>query len=187
MQGQLSAHQFEEVYKNLGIDLGKLGCIMIDTDPIEVSSIIAEEDLYYAADPEAHRYIDGIVSEKVPHCTLLYGLLRSGPELQPHVDALLDGWQLEKLQIAGVTAFDSRLADEPYYCLVAELSLTAELVEGNARLRMLPHIDTFPAYRAHITLAYIRKDEERRDLYLDLLRSALIGREMAVRNINYGG
>jgi hypothetical protein len=67
------------------------------------------------------------------------------------------------------------------------VALTAELVEGNARLRMLPNIATFPTYRAHITLAYIRKDEERRDQYLDLLRSALIGREVAVRGINYGG
>lgn len=185
MESQLSAHQFSEVYANLGISLNKLGCIMAACDPLRVNDIIAAEDLYYANNPE-HQYVAGIVSEDVPHCTLLYGLLRSGPELQRHVDAVLAGWKLDQVEIANVLAWPSRYEDEQYYCLVAELALTPELVEGNARLRMLPHIDTFPAYRAHITLAYIKQDDEKRDQYVDLLRQRFVGQTVTVKELDYG-
>jgi hypothetical protein len=186
MEQKLSAHQFMEVYQNLGISLNKLGCIMADTEPLVVSDIISPEDLYTAVNPAEHAYVNGIVSEDVPHATLLYGLLRSGPELQKHVDAVLTGWNLGQVEIANVVAWPSRYEDEQYYCLVAELALTPELLEANARLRMLPHIDTFPAYRAHITLAYIKQDDEKRDQYLDLLRQRFVGQTVAVKSLNYG-
>lgn len=186
MESQLSAHQFSEVYQNLGISLNKLGCIMADCEPLKVNDIIDPADLYVAANLTEHAYVNGVVSEEVPHCTLLYGLLRSGPEMQKHVDAVMAGWALNEVQVANVVAWPSRYEDEQYYCLVAELALTPELVEANARLRMLPHIDTFPDYRAHITLAYIKQDDEKRDQYLDLLRQRFMGQTVAVKGLNYG-
>ena len=53
----------------------------------------------------------GIVSENVPHCTLLYGLLWPGPELQKHGDAVLEGWKAEDVTIAPRRA--ARLGSAP--------------------------------------------------------------------------
>jgi hypothetical protein len=51
---QISASQFPDVYANLGIDPNKLGCIMLNVEPIQVSNIILYDDLYMA-DPEEIR------------------------------------------------------------------------------------------------------------------------------------
>lgn len=174
------------MYEDLGISINKLGCIMLDTETITVRNVIPEDSLYYANDPENHAYVDGIVSEKVPHVTLLYGILRSGPEMRKHVDAVLEGWSIAEVTIDHIGYFESRYEDEQYYCLVAHLAVTPELQEGNGRLRMLPHIDTFPEYKAHITLAYIKQDEALRDKYIAELNNRLAGTKLAVKGINYG-
>jgi hypothetical protein len=57
--GQVSSQQFPQVYEDLGIDTNNLGCIMLDVEPIEVSSVIDPEDLYH--DPE-DEFTQGIVS-----------------------------------------------------------------------------------------------------------------------------
>jgi hypothetical protein len=86
MAKKLSAHQFKDMYAGLGYDLGKLGCIMLDLEPQTFK--INESALYYAKD-KSHYWIDGNVASKTPHVTLLYGLLRSGPELKQQVDTVL--------------------------------------------------------------------------------------------------
>ena len=75
---------------------------MADTEPIEVTSVIDPEDLYF--DPE-DTFAQGIISEDAPHITLLYGLLSSGQAMRKHVDAVLNGWELGSVQIVGVTSF----------------------------------------------------------------------------------
>jgi 2'-5' RNA ligase len=187
MSSNLSSHSFPQVYEDLGIDPQLLGCIMLNTEPLEVSDIIDEEHLYYAADPSKYKFVNGVVSETVPHVTLLFGLMRTGLELKKHVDAVLNEWTLPALGIDHVDFFESKIESEPYYCLVAKIVPSAELLEGNARLRFLPHIDTFPTYQPHITLAYIKKDEALRDTYLDLLNTRFKGKSIDPRDINYGG
>src|SRR5205085_6987026 len=92
---QISAGQFPDVYANLGIDPNKLGCVMLDVEPIQVSNIILYDDLYQA-DPVEHPHMQGIISETADaHVTLLYGFLRSATELKKHIDAVLDGWMPE--------------------------------------------------------------------------------------------
>ncbi len=186
MSMNFSAQQYSDVYEQLGIDTTELGCIMLDTDKLVVSDLIPEEDLYYAQDKEKHQYVNGIVSETVPHVTVLYGLMDSGEKWKEQVDEVLDGWMPKSVTISNVTAFESIYDDEAYYCLVAELELTPELLEGNARLRMLPHIDTFPTYRAHISLAYIKHDESVRDELLYALNNKFTGNQVKVSSINYG-
>ena len=100
----LNSTNFPEVYEWLGIDTGNLGCIMLNTAPLEVSDIIPEADLYFA-DPKLHPHTQGIVSEAVPHVTLLYGLLRSGLELKPHVDMIMAGWSIKEVVIDQVNFF----------------------------------------------------------------------------------
>jgi 2'-5' RNA ligase len=193
MPSKISSHSFKKVYEDLGINLSLLGCIMMDTEKLEVSDIIDESHLYFAADP-SHFWIKGIVSEVVPHVTLLYGLLRTGEEMMKHVNAVLEleegadfpeHWP-RNLVIDSVSFFESQLPDEPYYCLIANIN-PMDLKGLNDRLRMLPHINTYPDYEPHITLAYIKKDETLRDGYLDLLNTRFKGKTVKTVGLNYGG
>lgn len=178
-----SAHMFPQVYIDLGIDVGDLGCVMLDLEPLEVSDVIAEEDLYYSEDME---FAQGIVSQEKCHCTLLYGLMSSGPAMKKHIDAVLDGWSLDQVEIAGVGYFESTSEENPYYCLIAELVVTSKLMEGNGRLQFLPSINTFIGYKPHITLAYIVKDEQKRDDYVKELNAKFVGATVPVVGLNYG-
>ncbi len=182
----VSAQQFSKVYEQLGINVGDLGCIMLNTEPLKVSDIVPEEALYFANDKVNHKYVDGIVSEDKPHVTLLFGLMESGPTWKKQIDEVLEGWALKTVEVSNVSFFESNYDDEQYYCLVAELTLTPKLVEGNSRLRLLPHIDTFPEYKAHITLAYIKQDATLRDELLYALNNRFAGAQVKVTGLNYG-
>jgi 2'-5' RNA ligase len=185
MPSKISSHNFKQVYEDLGYSLSLLGCIMLDTDPLKVSDVIEKEHLYFARD-KSHFWINGVVSEVVPHVTLLYGLLRTGEEMKKHVDAVLADWTLDAIKIEEVSYFESQLPDEPYYCLIAKCDPEG-LKEGNDLLRMLPHINTYPDYEPHITLAYIKKDETLRDTYVELLNTKFKGKSVNPQGINYGG
>ena len=195
-----SAHQFPEVHAALGIDLSKLGCIMADVDRIPVLDIMQTVhphpagDLYESAHPDRF-WIRGAVGEQGAHVTLLYGLLQPGPVWREHVDALLATVQLDTVRISHVDLFDSPYPDEAYKCVVAHLELTPPLSLAHARLSYLPHVNTFPGYRAHVTLAYV-KDGPALDVdwartipevWVRTLNERLAGRELAVTGIDYGG
>jgi 2'-5' RNA ligase len=179
-----NATDFPQVYEDLGIDTGHLGCIMIDTAPIEVHHVIPEDDLYYA-DEVAHPHTQGIVSETVPHVTLLYGLMRSGMELKKHVDAVLDGWPIPAIVIDRVSFFYGKDEVSSYITIVALVRATDGLGEGNGRLRLLPHIDTFAEYHPHITLAYV-KDTANWETYVETLNAQYAGQEIMPAGLNYG-
>lgn len=190
---QLSAHQFPQVYQDLGYDLTKLGCIMlpiIQDDHVSkaVASTVSQQDLYKSPSPDKP-WVDGIVTSTA-HITLLYGLLRGGPEMKKHVDAVLENGDAlpNEVSIMDVGFFDSPYNDEPYYCLVAHVGVTPELAGAHARLTFLPHIDTFEGYTPHISLAYIKKDNAKRDGYMESLNQILSGMVLTTtKELNYGG
>jgi len=190
------AHDFPQVYKDLGYDLSLLGCIMLNvnsqddqqmTDGLEdlVDQAIPEDQRYYAKDKKRF-WIQGSVVNKA-HVTLLYGLLRTSEEMKKHVDAVLDGAIPKSISVDHVGYFDSPYDDEPYYCIVAHLTMTDELIEANERLKFLPHINTFPGYKAHFTLAYIKKEEALRDKIIDDLNVALGELSFKTGELDYGG
>lgn len=207
MEKTLSAHQFPEVYKTLGIDLSKLGCIMLDLEPFpEMNRIVQDpftgtqsnlhqflggDDAYVSPDPTKF-WIKGYVGAE-PHVTLLYGLLTPGNEspMRELVPQMLEDWLCQFINIDHVGFFASPYPDEPYYCIVAHIEPTLALLEGNDRLKMLPHINTFPGYKAHATIAYIRADrkdsEQYRDWIIEELNLALKGKKLMVKGINLGG
>lgn len=202
MNKQLSAHQFPAVYEALGIDLKKLGCIMLDLAPLPVSNRLIQEPFegavvnldgfvnsiaHVSPDP-AKFWIKGVVSDE-PHVTLLYGLLTPGNEspMKELVPQMLEGWNMEWVQIDHVSFFPSPYPDEPYWCIVAHLKMTDELVEGNERLKMLPHVNTFPGYKAHITIAYIKSTEAERDWLIEELNRDFKGANVRVERLNFGG
>lgn len=180
----LSAKSFPQVYEFLGIDTGRLGCIMLDTQPIVVSDIIPTADLYVQEDAED--YLKGYISEETAHVTLLYGLLRSGQELKNHVDMVLAGWSAESVTIEKVGFFYGE--DEngtQFITVVAFIEPDVNLLEGNARIRLLPHIDTFPEYHPHITLAYV-KDSAEWNEHIAVLNERYAGKKVPVVRLNYG-
>lgn len=184
------AHDYPKVYEDLGIDLSLLGCIMLNIPAQsvvdKVKEIIPELDAYYARDNKRF-WIKGLTSVEDMHCTLLYGLTRTGAEYRKHVDTVLDGRLPGSVTVDHVSYFDSPYENEEYYCIVAHLVITPELQEAHDRLTMLPHIKTFPGYKAHITLGYIVKDEEKRDEYVSQLNQALKMSTVPTGGINYGG
>ena len=143
--------------KDLGIDPGKLGCVMLDVTTPDLAGVIPDEWCYTSAHPDRF-WVSGRQSEG--HVTLLYGLLSPATDIRPAIDEVLDGWEPGPVQGDEITVFPSPWDDEPYSCIVSELALTPQLRDAHARLSLLPHIDTHPVYRPHVTLAYVHEDRE---------------------------
>lgn len=158
----MSAHDYQEVYSDLGIDLNKLGCVMLGTETID-TSFIDDDDLYYTKNPDLF-WINGR-AEGNSHITLKYGLLNS--VRRKHVLKVIEGLPLpEYLTPDRIEKFDSPFPDEPYECIVLRVSTEHEgrgggsgkkVMDLHNALNYLPHINTFPDYKPHITLAYVKK------------------------------
>lgn len=190
MDKQLSAHQFEDVFTDLGYDLNKLGCIMLDIDASGVADgakdVIPKELLYTSPDEDKY-WIKGFVAEDNAHVTLLYGLLQPGMALKKHVDTLLKDATPDEVEIDNIGFFASpESEDEEYWTIVAHIKPTAALKEANERLRMLPHIETYPRFKPHMTLAYIHSDETKRDEVIKNLNDLLSGLVLFSKKLNYG-
>ena len=154
---ELSAQDFQKVYEDLGIDIPKLGCIMLDVPALPVVELLGDdaESMLYTSENKERFWIKGAVGAKTAHVTLQYGLMESGVKWKKHVNTVLDGWELPMVTIDKISFFPSPFADENYSCIVGLVSVTDELMEGHHRLQMLPHIDTNPGYKPHVTLAYV--------------------------------
>lgn len=177
---EVKATDYKEVYAQLGIDTGKLGCIMVDTEPLVISDIIKEEDYYYS---DEHKWVNGNVSEDVPHVTVLYGLLRSGKELERHVTTVLEGWVLPGVRIQNVSFFYGNNGE--YITIIALIEVNNPLKEGHQRLSLLPHINTFGEYKPHITLAYVKASSDWQNYVMELAKK-FAGKEIDVKGVNLG-
>ncbi len=180
----------------LGINLSKLGCLMLDTEAIKNSFSISVDDgtglmtthfPEYKAKNKDRFWIDGYVADKTPHLTLFYGFLNEAGSYKKHIDILLNDWEIEEVEVESVGFFESPYEDEEYYCIVAHIKKTDELVDGNNRMQFLPHVTTFIGYKPHITIAYIKKDEAIRDDFIKHLYKELVGKKLKVQGLNFGG
>ncbi len=194
---EIKAHDFPSVYKDLNIDLSKLGCVMLDVDPIYNNTDVDDEEysrfyyvepkyLYYAKNKDKF-WINGWVAEETPHMTLLYGLMKEAEEYKDQIKELLKDWNCKSVQIEDIDSFDSPYEDEEYYCIVAKLKLTDNIIEGHNRMQLLPHIDTYSEYKPHVTICYIQKNDKLRDEIIKDLKETLVGRRLYITNINLGG
>jgi hypothetical protein len=163
-----------------GIEVPKLGCVMLDIAPIDVTALIPEEWAFVSTNPD-HHWINGLNAGD--HITLLYGLLDNANDIRDAVDLVLKGWQPGQPWIEHIGSFPSTFEDEPYVCIVGHLALTPELLDAHARLSLLPHIDTHPQYRPHLTLGYVKV--EHRDDVVALL-DKLVKPRLTPRGLNYG-
>ena len=180
---EFNANEYPKIYEDLWVDLGKLGCIMVDLEPL--TEIKISEELLYKSENKDRYWIDWMVCDNIAHITLLYWLMESWEKNKEHVDTLLDGINLDKFKISSVWKFDSNLEDEDYYCIIAHIEVTPELKEAHAKLQMLPHINTYPEFKPHMTVAYIKKDKTTLDYILSSLEY-LVGKEVKAKWINYG-
>lgn len=189
MEKQISAHQFPKVYEALDISLSELGCVMLDLEPsIDLIKIGNEmesgKSLYYSGNKE-YFWIDGFVG-KNPHVTLLYGLLGPAIDYKQLIDEVLTGWELKTIEVESIGYFESPYKDEPYRCIIAHVKVTPKLLEGHNRLEFLPHINTFAGYKAHFTLAYVKKDKVSIDSIKNF--SSLVGKKFNIKDkLNLGG
>lgn len=183
---QKNANQFRDMYSELGVNIDKLGCIMLDVDGSKIENKIDANDLYKSENKDRF-WINGFVAGSTPHVTLLYGLLQSGnTTYRKYVDKVLEGWNKEPVKIDHVGFFDSPFSDDPYFCIVAHLDISQNLKDANNRLQLLPHINTFPDYKAHVTIAYIKKDEGLRNRTIETYNSMLKGMFLNPLSLNYG-
>lgn len=200
MEKQLSAHQFPKVYENLGINLSKLGCLMLDTEPITLPKVGVEyadldgrtsfeaffRDHGYTPNNPERFWIKPYVGDQ-PHVTLLYGFLKEAGEYKAEIEAVLEGTVLPHVEIEQISFFDCPYPDEQYYCIMAKIKKTPELLAIHDRLRMLPHLMTFPSYTPHVTIGYIKQDAAARDMIIKVLSEAYEGKTLAPVALNYGG
>lgn len=185
MDKQLSAHEFKEIYEQLGIDLSSMGCVMLDLAPITIKDEANYN--FYSSTNEKRFWIKGWVAGKTPHVTLLYGLLSPAEQLKEQVRTVLRDWKINEVIVDDVDFFESPYEDEPYYCIIAKIRPDANLIEGHQRLEFLPHVNTFAGYVPHFTLAYLEKNEEARDRLIDELRVLLKGQSLKVKpKLNLG-
>lgn len=181
-----SAHQFAvQINDEFGLNLSSLGVVMAETEKIYLDKIAPgiHEDLYTSTHPERF-WIHGDISSSGAHITLLYGLVKPAYQYKGLVDHLLADVLPTHMTVSHVTSFASPYADEDYACLVAKIEKSEALVRSNDRLRYLPHVDTFPEWEPHVTLAYVRKD--RAEHWIERLNAALDGRRLVIDHINYG-
>ena len=180
----LKAHDFGKVYEALGLNLATLGCVMADLEPAEID--IKTKCTFHYSENTDRFWIKGYVADLNPHVTLLYGLLQKANNYKWHIDQVLDGWKLDEVEIEDFGYFDSPYADEQYYCVIAHIKVTPELLDGHQRLSFLPHINTFPKYTPHITIAYIDKNERELENLLFSLNENYKGKKLKVSNIKLG-
>lgn len=141
-----------------GIVVSRLGCVMLDVTGPHISRLLPALWLYSSTHPD-RAWISG--AQDQGHVTLLYGLLDNAHAIREDIDEVLDGWQMPAALTGdpAVTVFPSPFEDEPYSCLVARID-APELRDAHARLSLLPHIDTHPEYKPHVTLAYVHREYE---------------------------
>lgn len=187
MTRNVNANQFRPMYEDLGIDNNDLGCVMLDVAPIPVTSLIPGDpeqvasQLYYSEHPK-RQWLRGAVGETTSHITLLYGILT--PAAVQHVDTVLDGWIMpDHVELSEIEVFESPFEEEKYSCIVARVNITPDLLDAHTRLELLPHINTFPEWKAHVTLAYVRT--EHRDAWVEALHKNLPG-TVQVLGLNKG-
>lgn len=181
---------FEGIYKDLNVNVDRLGCVMLDLEPLDsmlsIDGMGDGEMLYYAQN-EDRKWIKGWVAGKNAHVTLLYGLMENAHTWADQVHAVLKDWSIDEVKIQDIGFFESPYEDEPYYCIVAHIEVDEKLLEGHSRLQFLPHIDTFSGYMPHMTVCYIKKDEATRDQLIKLLSSLWVGQSLKVHpEVNLG-
>lgn len=124
------------------------GCVMVDV-PVsnwdEITSYIDPEDVY-TGDDDTH----GI--QENPHVTILYGLHKE--VTSEMVKSVFEGFTKDiNIEVNGIGIFENK----DYDVVKFNVNPDGALQELHNKLSELPNSNSFPDYKPHITLAYIKK------------------------------
>lgn len=108
-----------------------------------VHKFISQDDIY--TDPADPGY--GLETE--PHCTLLYGLHEEVTVEQ--ITAIVTKYNYGQIMAHNMSVFEN----DKFDVLKFEVS-SSYLKKINADLQSLPHTSTYPDYKPHITVAYLK-------------------------------
>jgi 2'-5' RNA ligase len=127
------------------------GCVMLYFDfpqMSEIHSLIDERDVYTQIGDATH----GL--EKIPHCTLLYGL---------HYEVPLDGVRevLDEYLFYTCKVHNPSLFQTERYDVLKFDVCGANLYDVNDSLKEFPHTTAFSVYNPHMTIGYIKSGRGR--------------------------
>jgi 2'-5' RNA ligase len=94
---------------------------------------------------------------------------------------MLSDWEPEPITIDHIEVFPY----EGYACVVAAVAVTDNLLEARSRLSLLPHIDLFPEYKPHITIAYVEGSDEQIKKFAANF-DYLVGTTLKPKHVDYG-
>lgn len=119
-----------------------------DAKPIlDFGATIPKDELFDSIDPE---WSDGAL-ETEPHVTVLYGLTKH--EAAPVAKVIKDHGPIT-ITLGKLSVFEN----DQYDVLKVDVE-SPELRALNAKLSKLPHESSFPDYKPHMTIAYLKKGE----------------------------
>ena len=175
-----------DLYSRMGIDIDKLGCVMLDCEtPTEMLDLVP--DFFWYHDPERP---DDFGPELDSHVTLLFGLLTPAHQQREFVDEVLADWrQPEVFEVGtkwGLDVFGPKGA--PYEAIVLKPAMGSPYIAANDALSRLPHVRTFPRYAPHVTLGYVNSGASK--YVIPDLADALAKRQKRLQlvhtGLNYG-
>lgn len=184
----------EDLLQIAGVDVKNLGFVGLKFDPLAVQEELSHDsesgvailpsDYVYASDGDYRTWVAGPVGETGAHVTAKYGLLHPAHEMMDVVNELV-GWPRDlTATVTDIEVFPSPYDDLKYGCLVARLG-GDDLLEINAALSTLPHVDSFVEYKPHVTLAYLKPVIARHAGIPEAMRW-LLGKKLTVTGIDYG-
>lgn len=170
-----------------GLKESDLECVMLDIMPLDIRRAYGpgfdENDLFYGDIPEL-RYAQGDVASSSPHVTILFGIHPS-PSYEDDVMRRIGNRIPKNIKVDMVGYFPSSVKGQDYYCIVAHVVPTADLLSLNRRLKEFPYTTKFDTYKPHITLAYIKTDANL-PAWIERMEDAFGYRVYEVTGLNLG-
>jgi len=126
----------------------EFGCLMLYVKFPNWSEFTSQIDSSFLYEPESERY--GLETE--PHITILYGIHKDVKD-EDVLDLFSDINTKEfDLKLSGIDCFKNKDYD------VLKINIKSDkLNELNTIAKSLPHTDTYPDYKPHLTIAYLKK------------------------------
>lgn len=171
-----------------GMTNSDLECVMLRVDPgSNVRDIMGEDfnesELFYGEGDDL-KYAQGIVLDNDAHVTLLFGIWPS-EHYEQDVFNVLTGDAPNNLLVSHVGFFPSYTEGQEYFCVVAYIAPSRDLMSINRRLTALPHTNRFTEYKPHMTIAYL-KPTANLSLWLDKMGEYFSGRVLLPAGIDTG-
>jgi len=127
------------------------GCVMLkldfsDKDWKKVQDLIDDEDVY-TKDGDI-----GYGREDAPHTTILYGLHDDIPDSD--IESIVNDIDRFEINLAKIDIFENDDFDVVKFSVIGLAK--KRLSELNDKFSELPHTNTYPDYKPHVTIAYVK-------------------------------